>query len=187
MGDLHFVVCMKVAPKPEEVRVDPKTRRLDRAGTRSEINPPDMNALELALGLKDRHGGRVSILSMGPPFFEPYLRVGLAMGADHIYLLSDPQFGGVTGAWLALGGRRRIAGFMGLVLGVLAGWVLWRAGTPYVWVIDAILISAFGEGAQYFSGFVVLATLYALIRWVGIVCESVLLRTLARPTPPASP
>jgi len=94
MRDLHFVVCMKVVPKPEEVRVDPETRRLDRAGARSEINPPDMNALELALGLKDQHGGRVSILSMGPPFFEPYLRVGLAMGADQIVLLSDAQFGG---------------------------------------------------------------------------------------------
>jgi electron transfer flavoprotein beta subunit len=92
--DWHFVVCMKVVPKPEEVRVDPETRRLDRAGARSEINPPDMNALEMALQLKDRFGGRVSIVSMGPPFFEPYLRVGLAMGADHIYLLSDRRFGG---------------------------------------------------------------------------------------------
>jgi hypothetical protein len=95
--------------------------------------------------------------------------------------------GGVTGAWLALGGRRRIAGFMGFVLGVLAGWVLWRVGAPYVWVIGVILTSAFGEGGQYFTGFVVLATLYALIRWVGIVCESVLLRVLSRPTPPTSP
>ncbi len=94
MPDLHMVVCMKVVPKPEEVHVDPATRLLDRAHARSEINPPDMNALEFALNLKDRYGGRVSILSMGPPFFEPYLRVGLAMGADHIYLLSDRAFGG---------------------------------------------------------------------------------------------
>jgi electron transfer flavoprotein beta subunit len=94
MPDLHVVVCMKVVPKPEEVRVDPETHRLVRADVRSEINPPDMNALEMALGLKGRHGSHVSILSMGPPTFEPYLRVGLAMGADHAYLLSDPRFGG---------------------------------------------------------------------------------------------
>ena len=94
MPDFHMIVCVKVVPKPEEVRVDPETRLLDRAHARSEINPPDMNALEFALELKDRYGGRVSILSMGPPFFEPYLRVGLAMGADHIYLLSDRAFGG---------------------------------------------------------------------------------------------
>jgi hypothetical protein len=95
--------------------------------------------------------------------------------------------GGVAGAWLALGGRRRIAGFTGLVLGVLGGWALWRVGAPYVWVIGVILISAFGEGGQYFTGFVVLAVLYVVIRWVGLVCESVLLRVLSRPTPPASP
>jgi electron transfer flavoprotein beta subunit len=94
MPDLHSVVCMKVVPKPEEIRVDPKTRQLDRINVRHEFNPPDMNALETALKLKERFGGFVSILSMGPPFFEPYLRAGLAMGADHIYLLSDQAFGG---------------------------------------------------------------------------------------------
>jgi len=94
MPDLHIVVCMKVVPKPEEVRVDYETHLLDRASARSEINPPDMNALEMALDLKDRYGGRVDILSMGPAYFERYLRVGLAMGADHLYLLSDRALGG---------------------------------------------------------------------------------------------
>ena len=80
MADLSIVVCMKVTPKPEEVGIDYSTNLLDRANARSEMNPPDMNALELALSLNDIHGGRVDILSMGPPFFERYLRVGLAMG-----------------------------------------------------------------------------------------------------------
>lgn len=90
----HLVVCVKVVPKPEEVRVNPQTRALDRAGARSEINPPDMNAMEMALQIKDRFGGRVSVLSMGPPFAEAYLRICLAMGADHVYLLSDRSFAG---------------------------------------------------------------------------------------------
>lgn len=94
MPDLHTVVCMKVTPKPEEIRVDPQTMLLDREKARSEINPPDMNALEMALALKDQHGGRVSVLSMGPPFFEPFLKVALAMGADWVYLLSDREFAG---------------------------------------------------------------------------------------------
>jgi len=94
MSELHSVVCVKVVPKPEEIRVDTETMRLERENARSEINPPDMNALEMALGLKDRYGGRVDILSMGPPFFEEPLRVCLSMGADHIYLLSDKEFGG---------------------------------------------------------------------------------------------
>lgn len=94
MQELRIVVCMKVTPKPEEVQVDRATNLLDRANARSEINPPDMNALELALSLCDAYNGRVDILSMGPPFFEPILRVGLAMGADDLYLLSDPAFAG---------------------------------------------------------------------------------------------
>ncbi|MCJ7566611.1 MAG: electron transfer flavoprotein subunit beta/FixA family protein [Anaerolineales bacterium] len=93
MPDLEIVVCMKVVPKSEEIRVDTETMLLER-GVRSEINPPDMNALELALALKDDQPARISIISMGPPFFEPILRVGLAMGADRFYLMSDREFGG---------------------------------------------------------------------------------------------
>lgn len=94
MSELHSVVCMKVVPKPEEIRVDPKTHRLEREGARSEFNPPDMNALEMALKLKGQHAGRVTVLSMGPPFVEPYLRIALAMGADEAILLSDRDFAG---------------------------------------------------------------------------------------------
>jgi electron transfer flavoprotein beta subunit len=94
MPELHAVVCVKVVPKSEEIRVDRATNLLDRSNAHSEINPPDMNALEMALAVKDRYGGRVDILSMGPPYFEPWLRIGLAMGCDHIFLLSDRAFGG---------------------------------------------------------------------------------------------
>jgi electron transfer flavoprotein beta subunit len=110
MPELHTVVCVKVVPKSEEIRVDTETMLLVRQGVRSEINPPDMNALEMALDLKERYGGRVDILSMGPPSFEPFLRVSLAMGADHIYLLSDRALGGAdtlaTTYSLALGIRK---------------------------------------------------------------------------------
>lgn len=94
MRSLAIVVCVKVVPKPEEVSVNPETRTLDRARARSELNPPDMNAIELALTLRERYGGTVSLLSMGPPFAAPYLQVALAMGVDRAYLLSDRAFGG---------------------------------------------------------------------------------------------
>jgi electron transfer flavoprotein beta subunit len=94
MTELHSIVCLKVVPKSEEVTIDPEARTLDRSKARSEINSPDMNALEAALALKARHGGRISLLSMGPPLFERFLRVGLAMGADSAYLMSDRAFGG---------------------------------------------------------------------------------------------
>jgi electron transfer flavoprotein beta subunit len=94
MNGLHTIVCLKVVPRPEEVKVDPVKHTIDRAGVRSVINPPDMNALELALSLKDRHAGTVTLLSMGPPFVEPYLRLALMMGADRAVLLSDMAFAG---------------------------------------------------------------------------------------------
>jgi electron transfer flavoprotein beta subunit len=94
MNKLKMAVCMKVVPKPEEIRVDTQTGWLRREEVRSEINPADMNAMEMALRLKDRFGGQVVIISMGPMFFADYLRVPLVMGADHLYLLSDRAFAG---------------------------------------------------------------------------------------------
>lgn len=85
---------MKVVPRTEEVRFDPATKSLDRSKAENEINGPDKNALELALQLKKKHGAEVILLSMGPPFFESYLRLGIAMGADDAVLLSDRAFAG---------------------------------------------------------------------------------------------
>jgi electron transfer flavoprotein beta subunit len=94
MRPLNIIVCLKVVPKPEEVKVNQETMTIERANVRSEINPPDMNAVELALELKEKHGGTVSLVSMGPPLFDGYLRLALAMGADRAYLLSDRAFAG---------------------------------------------------------------------------------------------
>ncbi|MDP2950151.1 MAG: electron transfer flavoprotein subunit beta/FixA family protein [Chloroflexota bacterium] len=94
MRALHVIVCLKVVPKPEEVTVNRETMTIERANVRSEINPADMNALELALSLKEQHQGRVTLVAMGPPLFDPYLRLALAMGADAAYLLSDRAFAG---------------------------------------------------------------------------------------------
>lgn len=94
MSPVHSIVCLKVVPKPEEVTINRETMTLDRARARSEINPSDMNALEVALALKDQHGGSVRLIAMGPPLFEEYLRIALAVGADAAYLLSDRAFGG---------------------------------------------------------------------------------------------
>jgi electron transfer flavoprotein alpha/beta subunit len=91
---LHIVVCIKQVPKTLDVRVDPVTHNLIREGTESVINMFDENAIEEALLLKDKLGGRVSVISMGPPQVKEALRKALAMGADEAYLLSDPALGG---------------------------------------------------------------------------------------------
>jgi len=94
MRQLHIIACVKVVPKPEEVKVNPENWTIERDGVRSEINPPDMNVLEMALALKEQHGGKVTVVAMGPPMFDSYLRLALAMGADEAYLLSDRSFAG---------------------------------------------------------------------------------------------
>ena len=85
----NIIVCLKVVPKPEEIRFDPQTKRVDRSKARNEINPADKNALELALQLKEKYGGKVIIVSMGPPQWEKEIKLAVAMGADDAVLISD--------------------------------------------------------------------------------------------------
>ncbi len=85
---------MKVVPKSESIIFDPVTKRLDRTKAENQINEADKNALETALRLREKYGGKVIVLSMGPQMFEPFLRIAVAMGADDAILLSDRQFGG---------------------------------------------------------------------------------------------
>lgn len=91
---MNIVVCIKQVPETNRVEVDPQTGVLKRGGVASKMNPYDLYALETALGLRERFGGGVSALSMGPPQAEQVLREALAMGADAGYLLSDRRFGG---------------------------------------------------------------------------------------------
>ncbi len=90
----NIIVTMKVTPKPEEIRFDPVTKTVDRSKATNEINPADKNALELALQLKEKYGGKVIILSMGPPFWDQFIKMGIAMGADDAVLISDRALGG---------------------------------------------------------------------------------------------
>ena len=79
---LRIIVCIKQVPKAQELQVDPVTQTLKRVGVPSEINPPDANALEIALGLKDRLAAEVVVLSMGPTSFDESLERAVGMGAD---------------------------------------------------------------------------------------------------------
>ncbi|HKZ48719.1 MAG TPA: electron transfer flavoprotein subunit beta/FixA family protein [Thermoplasmata archaeon] len=89
-----IVVCIKQVPKAQELQVDPVTQTLKRVGVPSEINPPDANAVEMALQLKEMHGGEVVVVSMGPTVFDQALERAVAMGADRAVLLTDRLLGG---------------------------------------------------------------------------------------------
>jgi electron transfer flavoprotein beta subunit len=91
---LHVAVCMKMTPDATDLTIDPVKKTLDRSKVRNIINPPDENAFELALQFKDKYGAKVSVVTMGPPFFEAMLRECLGRGADHAYLITDRAFAG---------------------------------------------------------------------------------------------
>ncbi|WP_312433336.1 electron transfer flavoprotein subunit beta/FixA family protein [Lacrimispora sp.] len=91
---MNIIVCIKQVPDTTEVRLNPETGTLIRDGVPSIINPDDKAGLEAALRLKDAHGGKVIVLTMGPLQADVALREALAMGADEAYLISDRAFGG---------------------------------------------------------------------------------------------
>jgi len=91
---MNFVVCIKQVPGTTEIKIDPVTNTLVREGVESIINPFDTYALEEGVRLKERCGGKVIALSMGPPQAEAALREAISLGADEAVLLSDRAFAG---------------------------------------------------------------------------------------------
>lgn len=91
---MNIVVCIKQVPDTNEVRIDPVKGTLIREGVPSIMNPDDKAGLEAALRLKDEHGAKVTVISMGPPQADEVLREAFAMGADEAYLITDRAFGG---------------------------------------------------------------------------------------------
>jgi len=91
---MEIVVCVKQVPDTTEVKIDPVTNTLIRQGVPSIVNPFDVNAVEEAIRLKEKHGGKVTVISMGPPQAKDALKECLAMGADAAILISDRAFGG---------------------------------------------------------------------------------------------
>ena len=91
---MDIIVCIKQVPDTTEVRIDPVTNTLVREGVPSIINHDDKSGIEAALVLKERFGGTVTVVCMGPPQADLALREALAMGCDDAYLISAREFGG---------------------------------------------------------------------------------------------
>lgn len=93
---LKMVVLAKQVPDTKHVvgEVIKPDGTLNRAALTPIFNPEDLHALELALRLKARSGGQITILSMGPPTAAQVLRDALARGADAAALISDRALAG---------------------------------------------------------------------------------------------
>ncbi len=91
---LRIVVCVKQVPDVAEIRIDEVKHTLIRSGVPSILNPFDEFAVEEALKIREKLGGEVTVVSMGPLQAKEALSKCLAMGADRAILLSDPKFAG---------------------------------------------------------------------------------------------
>lgn len=120
---MKIAVCLKVAPNPDQynkIKLDPETKTLIREGIDSVISTTDLHAIELALQLKARFGGKISLISMGPPSNEKQLREGLSYGCDDAWLLSDRKLGGADAlatSYTLAKGIEKLGGFDLVLLG----------------------------------------------------------------------
>jgi electron transfer flavoprotein beta subunit len=91
---MNIIVCIKQVPETTEVRINPETNTLIREGVKSIINPFDMYAIEEAVRLKEKFGGKATVITMGPPQAEAALKEALSMGIDDGILVCDRAFAG---------------------------------------------------------------------------------------------
>ena len=91
---MNILVCIKQVPDTTEIKIDPVKHTLIREGVPSIVNPFDACALEMAVRLKEKEGGKVIVISMGPAQAKNALKECLAVGADQAFLVTDRAFGG---------------------------------------------------------------------------------------------
>jgi len=91
---MNIIVCIKQVPETTEVKINPETNTLIREGVKSIINPFDMYAIEEAVRLKEKFGGKATVITMGPPQAEAALREAISMGIDEAMLVCDRAFAG---------------------------------------------------------------------------------------------
>src|SRR5512139_4075956 len=90
------IVLIKQVPDTRHVTGEVMTKdgTLNRSALPAIFNPEDLNALEMALQVKEQHGGTVTVLTMGPLQAAEVLRQALYRGADRVILVSDRKFAG---------------------------------------------------------------------------------------------
>jgi electron transfer flavoprotein beta subunit len=91
---MNIIVPIKQVPETSRVKINEETGTIIRDGVENIINPLDLYAIEVALNLRDDTGGKITVISMGPPKAESALREVIAMGADEAILVSGKEFAG---------------------------------------------------------------------------------------------
>ena len=93
---MSLKIAVLIKQVPDTAAVTPKAMKADGTLNRSALpavfNPEDLNALEMALQIKDKYSGNVTAVTMGPPAAAEILRDALYRGADRVFLLTDKKF-----------------------------------------------------------------------------------------------
>src|SRR5262245_4077028 len=96
---MNIVVCLKQVPKKDSIlRVGADQNWIDERDLSYEMSEADAYALEEALRQKEKHGGEVIVISLGPERVRPSIKEALAKGADRAIHLHDPLFDTATDA-----------------------------------------------------------------------------------------
>jgi electron transfer flavoprotein beta subunit len=88
---MNIIVCAKQVVDVAEIKLDSSTKKPILAGVPKKISDMDKNALEEAIKIKEKHGGKITVLSVGAPDAKEQLKELLAMGADEGVLVPPPQ------------------------------------------------------------------------------------------------
>ncbi|MDW7668590.1 MAG: electron transfer flavoprotein subunit beta/FixA family protein [Bacillota bacterium] len=91
---MNIIIPIKQVPETSNVKMDPETGTMIRDGVESIINPLDLYAIEVGIQLKEEHGGKVTVITMGPPSASKALKEAIAMGCDDGVLITDRKFAG---------------------------------------------------------------------------------------------
>jgi len=153
---LNIVIAIKQVPETSNVKMDEETGTMKRDGVESIINPLDLYAIETAIELKEKYGGKITVITMGPPSADKALREAIAMGCDDGILLSGKEFAG-SDTWatsyalseairkigdfdLVLAGERATDGDTGQVGPGIASWLDLTLSTYTSKIVDVNLV-----------------------------------------------
>jgi electron transfer flavoprotein beta subunit len=91
---VNIICCVKQVPNTDNVKFDWSKGSLIRTNIENILNPDDIHAIELALQIKEASGGKITVITMGPPQAEEILREAYSYGVDRCVLITDSAFAG---------------------------------------------------------------------------------------------
>jgi len=88
---MNIIVCAKQVVDVAEIKIDASTKKPILVGVPQKISDMDKNALEEAIKIKEKHGGKITVVTVGAPDAKERMKELLAMGADEGVLVSPPE------------------------------------------------------------------------------------------------